>query len=71
MLKPMFKLAAIGVVGFAAVKLVGLLFVPLIGMLLGLLITVLKIALIIALVYFGFWFFRRLVNGEKKAEANS
>ena len=71
MLKPVLRLAAVGLVAFGAVKLVGFLFAPLIGILLGLVFTALKIALIIALIYFGFWFFRRMVNGEKKAEASS
>ena len=66
MLKPVLKLAAVGVVGFAAVKLVGFLFAPLIGIVLGLVFTALKIALIIALIYIGFHFFKKIV--EPKAE---
>jgi hypothetical protein len=65
-MKPLFKLAAVGLVGFAAVKLVGFLFAPLIGIVLGLVFTVLKIALIIALIYIGFHFFRKIM--EPKAE---
>lgn len=70
MMKPLMQLLAVGLVGFAAVKLVGFLFAPLIGIVLGLVFTVVKIALIIALVYFGFWFFKRLM-GEKKVEAGN
>ena len=67
-MKPLFKLAAVGLVGFAAVKLVGFLFAPLIGIMLGFVLMALKIALIIALIYLGFYFFRKM--NEPKAEAS-
>ena len=69
MMKPLLSLAAVGLIGFAAVKLVGLLFLPFVGMLLGLLAWALKIAIIIACVYFGFWLFNKIFRSEKSAEA--
>ena len=62
--KPILQLAAVGVVGVILWKLFA-------GVLLGLLFTVLKIAFVIALVWFGVWAFRRWTDKkeeEKPAE---
>ena len=57
--KPILQLAAVGVVGVILWKLFA-------GVLLGLLFTVLKIAFVIALVWFGVWAFKRWT--DKKTE---
>jgi len=63
--KPILQLAAVGVVGVILWKLFA-------GVLLGLLFTVLKIALVVALVCFGVWAFKRWndkKSDEKPAES--
>ena len=57
--KPILQLAAVGVVGVILWKLFA-------GVLLGLLFTVLKIAFVVALVWFGVWAFKRW--NDKKPE---
>ena len=69
MLRSIGVLAATGVAGFVALKLVSILLLPLLGMFLGLVMWVLKIALIIALIYFGYHLFQRLFNKERPSEA--
>lgn len=59
-MKPLFAFAAIGVAGLALWKVAGALLFPLVGALLGLLF---KVALIVALVWFALWFFRRKDSG--------
>ena len=57
--KPILQLAAVGVVGVILWKLFA-------GVLLGLLFTVLKIAFVVALVWFGVWAFRRWTDKKKE-----
>ena len=53
---PLVKVAALGVVGFALWKIATILVFPVVGALLGLLI---KGALIVAVVLFAMWFFKK------------
>jgi len=62
MVRPVLGLAAAGILGFFLWKLAGLLLFPL----LGLVFFVLKIAFIIAVVYFVVRFFRKGDKGETK-----
>ena len=63
---PLMKLAALGVVGFALWKIATILVFPVVGALLGLLI---KGALIVAVVLFAMWFFKKRRDEEKPAES--
>jgi len=65
--KPVATLAAVGIVGVMAVKLLGYVFLPLLGMLLGFLFWVLKIALVVGLIWWGFTMFRKWT--ERGSEA--
>ena len=69
MLKPVVTLAAAGVVGIALWKILSILLLPLAGMLFGLLLTVLKVGLLVALVMFAVWLFRR--KDKEKGEASA
>lgn len=63
---PILKIAALGVVGFALWKVATLVVFPVVGALLGLLI---KGALIVAIVLFAMWFFKKRRDEEKPAES--
>src|SRR5512140_336759 len=65
MLKPVAALAAAGLVGAVLFKV--LLF-PFIGFMLGFVVWALKIALIVGLIWWGFWLFRKW-SAEKGSEA--
>ena len=69
MLKPVVTLAAAGVIGIALWKILSILLLPLAGMLFGLLLTLLKVALLVALVMFAVWLFRR--KDKEKGEASA
>jgi len=68
MLKPVFQLAAVGVLGFAAWKLFSFLLVPLFGTLLGLVFLVVKVALIVAVVYLVWRWLKKEKGGEATSE---
>jgi len=63
MMKPVVTLAAAGVVGIALWKILSILLLPLAGVLFGLLLTLLKVGLLVALVMFAVWLFRRKEKG--------
>jgi hypothetical protein len=67
MLKPVATLAAVGIVGLVALKLLGFVFLPIVGMLLGFLFLALKIALIVALIWWGFSLFRKWTERGNEA----
>jgi hypothetical protein len=69
MLKPLVTLAAAGVVGIALWKILSILLLPIAGVLLGLLITALKVVLLVALVMFAVWLFRRKEKEGGEASA--
>jgi hypothetical protein len=69
MLKPVVTLAAAGVIGIALWKILSILLLPLAGMLFGLLLTLLKVGLLVALVMFAVWLFRR--KDKEKGEASA
>jgi uncharacterized membrane protein len=63
MLKPVFGVAAAGILGVVIWKI---LLLPLMAGLLGVLFTILKFALLAALVIFLVWLFRRNSGGEAR-----
>ena len=65
MLRPAVTLAAAGVVGFALWKVLSFLLLPLLGTMLGFVFLLVKIGLVVALVFFLLWLFRR--NGGEEA----
>ena len=67
MLKPLFSLAAIGIVGVVLWKLLGLLLLPLLGVALGIFFVVMKFAVIGAVLFFLVWLVRRSSRSEAKA----
>ena len=67
MLKPIVTLAAVGFVGAIITKLLLLLLIPVFGTLIGFVALAIKIALIVALVWLGFFVFRKLT--ERPSEA--
>ena len=66
MLKPVATFAAVGLIGAVLFKI--LLF-PFVGFLLGFALWALKIALIVGLIWWGFWLFKRMSGHEKGSEA--
>lgn len=67
MLKPIATLAAVGFVGAIITKLLLLLLIPVFGTLIGFVALAIKIVLIVALVWLGFFVFRKLT--ERPSEA--
>lgn len=69
MMKPLVTLATAGIVGIALWKVLSILLLPLAGALIGFLLMILKVGLIVALVLFALWLFRRKDSGgEAHAE---
>jgi len=66
-LKPVITLAAVGVVGAIVAKVLFMLLLPLFATLIGFVALAIKIALIVGLVWLGFFVFRKLT--EKPSEA--
>jgi putative flippase GtrA len=66
-LKPIVTLAAVGFVGAIITKLLFLLLIPIFGTLIGFVALAFKIALIVAMVWLGFFVFRKLT--ERPSEA--
>ncbi len=64
-MKPLFGLAAAGVISILLWKLLGIILLPLVGVALGMLVTLLKFAVIFTLIMFVVWLLR------KKAGENS
>ena len=67
MLKPIVSLAAVGFVGVMLYKLLWIALFPVFGVFIGIVATLLKVALIVALVWLGFYVFRRVT--ERPSEA--
>ena len=66
-MKPALSLAAVGIVGLIFAKLLGFLILPIVGMFLGFFFLVLKIALIVGLIWFGFTLFRKWTDRPSEA----
>jgi hypothetical protein len=66
-LKPIVTLAAVGFVGAIITKLLLMLLIPVFGTLIGFVALAIKIVLIVALVWLGFFVFRKLT--ERPSEA--
>ena len=62
MAKPLFTIAAAGVVGLVLWKMLGIILLPLIGTVLALVVMAIKVILIVGLV----WLLFRLFNNRKK-----
>jgi hypothetical protein len=69
-MRPVVTLAAAGVIGVALWKVLSILLLPLAGLLLGLVLTLVKVGLLMALVMFAVWLFRRK-DKEKGGEASA
>lgn len=69
MLRGIGTLAVTGLAGLMALKLLGYILLPILGMALGLVMWLLKIALIVGLVWFGWSLFQRWSHGERGSEA--
>jgi hypothetical protein len=69
MMRPIAQLAGLALAGVVAIKLLGVLLFPLLGVFLGFLMWVAKIALIMALVWWGFHLFKKWNEGGKTSEA--
>ena len=67
--KPLLTIAAVGVAGFAVWKLAAVLFLPLVGALLGFAFTLLKVAVIAALIWLAFKFITRKKDDGGEASA--
>ena len=68
--KPLFAVAAVGVLGFALWKLASLLLLPLVGTVLGFLLTILKFAAIGGLLWLAFrWLTRKKDEGGEAPAA--
>ena len=67
MLKPIVSLAAVGFVGAIIGKILFMLLLPLFATLIGFVVLSIKVVLIVALVWLGFFVFRKLT--EKPSEA--
>jgi len=66
-LKPVLSVAAVGFVGVLLYRLLWALMLPVVGAFVGFAMLLVKIALIAALVWGGFWLFRKLT--ERPSEA--
>lgn len=67
MLTPILNLAAIGAAGVILWKLLGILLLPLLGVALGFILTIIKFAMILSLLLFALWLFRRSSRREAGA----
>ena len=67
MLKPIVSLAAVGFVGAIIGKILFMLLLPLFATLIGFVVLSIKVVLIVALVWLGFFVFRKLT--ERPSEA--
>ena len=67
MLKPIVSLAAVGFVGAIVARILFMLLLPVFATLFGFVVLSIKIVLIVALVWLGFFVFRKLT--ERPSEA--
>jgi hypothetical protein len=66
-LKPIVSLAAVGFVGAIVAKILFMLLLPVFATLIGFVVLSIKVVLIVALVWLGFFVFRKLT--ERPSEA--
>jgi hypothetical protein len=66
-MKSIAMVGAAGIVGLVLTKLLWMLMLPVLGMFIGFLVLVLKIALIVGLVWFGFSLFRKWTDKPSEA----
>lgn len=62
MVRNILTLAGVGFAGLFLAKFLWVLLLPIFGMVIGLVALVLKVAFIAALIWFGFWLFRRMTD---------
>lgn len=68
MFKPVLTLAAAGVIGVVLWKVLAFVLLPVAGALLGLFMTLLKVGVLVALVLFALWLWRRSDKSEASAD---
>jgi len=66
-LKPMFGLAATGVIALILWKLLAAFLLPLVAVAVGVVLIVIKLVFIVLAVMFAVWVFRRWSNSESQA----
>lgn len=66
MARNVLTIAGAGLAGVLLVKFLWMLLLPVFGMFVGLVAMVLKVAVVAAVIWFGYWLFRRL--SERPAE---
>jgi type IV secretory pathway TrbL component len=71
MFKPVLTLAAVGFLGIGLWKVLSILFVPFLGTLLGVVLTLVKVALIVGLVMFAFWWFTQDKKKDKTEDGEA
>ena len=71
MFKPVLTLAVVGFLGIGLWKVLSLLFVPFLGTLLGVVLTLVKVALIVGLVMFAFWWFTQDKKKDKTEDGEA
>ncbi len=69
MLKPLFGLAASGIVAILLWKLLAVLLLPLAAMALGMVFVVLKVVLVVGALLLAGWLYRRWAREEASTEA--
>ena len=67
MMRPLVTLATAGLVGIALWKILSILLVPIAGVLFGLLFMLRQVGLLVELVMFGLWLFRRKEKGGESS----
>jgi hypothetical protein len=66
-MKSIAMVGAAGIVGLVVTKLLWMLMLPILGMFIGFMMLVLKVALIVGLVWFGFSMFRKMTDRPSEA----
>ena len=66
-MKSIAMVGAAGIVGLIVTKLLWMLMLPILGLFIGFMVLVLKIALIVGLVWFGFSMFRKMTDRPSEA----
>lgn len=67
MFRPLLGFAALGLASLVAWKFFWAFLLPVVAIVFGLLLTVLKIAVMVALLYLAYRFFRRMANNGAQA----
>lgn len=68
MLRPVLGIAAAGFLGVLLWKILGVILLPVFASLVGLVLLLVKLALVVALVMFVVWFFKKREGGKANAD---